>query len=160
MRRAAYWLIPLIAFCVALFIGLFLVQINPLAPKIQPSESENEATSEGLKGQLGSWINHFANTSDNDYFYPVNEVTLNLDMGGKSDSLELYRLVIKPKSADELLQCKEELKKNALPFVMQTEEDTNILTVDSPDQSQLKSLVTKLKTYQITATVSPYTEEK
>ena len=34
------------------------------------------------------------------------------------------------------------------------------LLVDSNDRNVLASLVTKLKTYQITATVSPYTEEK
>jgi hypothetical protein len=43
---------------------------------------------------------------------------------------------------------------------MQNQEDTMILTIDSTDQSQLQSLVTKLKTYQITTTLSPYTEEK
>ncbi|HEX5328773.1 hypothetical protein [Sulfuricurvum sp.] len=161
MRRAAYWLVPLIAFAVAVFIVLFLVQINPSAPRVDLNENAAESvSSEGLKGQLGSWISHFAKSGEDDYFYPVNEVTLKLDMGDKNNALELYRLTIKPKSSDELLACKEELKKTDLPYVMQNEEDTKILTVDSTDRAQLQSLVTKLKTYQISATVSPYTEEK
>jgi len=160
MRRAAYWLVPLIAFAVALFIVLFLIEINPSAPKVHSSDEEGEATSKGLKGQLGSWISHFASTEENEYFYPVNEVTLNLDMGGKSSTLEIYRLTIKPKNGDELLQTKDELKKSELPYVVLNEGDMKILTVDSPDQSQLQSLVTKLKTYQIMATMSPNREEK
>ncbi len=161
MRRAAYWLVPLIAFGVALFIGLFLVEINPKAPKVHSIDNrDGTAPSIGLKDQIGDWISHFAKIGESDYFYPVNEVTLKLDMGDKNNALELYRLTIKPKSSEELLQCKEELKKTDLPYVMQNEEDLKVLTIDSPDQSQLQSLVTKLKTYQITATVSPYTEEK
>ena len=161
MRRTAYWLVPLIAFAVALFIVLFLIQINPSAPKLDVKENGGESvSSKGLKEELGSWISHFAKSGENDYFYPVNEVTLKLDMGDKNSVPELYRLTIKPKSSDELLQCKEELKKTDLPYVIQNEEGSKVLTVDATDKTQLQSLVTKLKTYQITATVSPYTEEK
>ncbi len=161
MRRAAFWLFPLIAFAVALFIVLFLVQINPSAPKISSGENENDViSSEGLEEKIGSWISHFSSTKESGYFYPVNEITLKLDMGGENTALELYRLTVKPKSSDELLQAKEELKKSTLPYVMQNQEDMMILTIDSTDQFQLQSLVTKLKTYQITATLSPYTEEK
>jgi len=161
MRRAAFWLFPLIAFAVALFIVLFLVQINPSAPNMSPIENNDKVeSSEGLKGKIGSWISRFSTTEESGFFYPVNEVTLNLDMGGESAVAEMYRLTIKPQGSDELLQVIEELKKNALPYVMQNNEDIKRITVDSTDQFQLQSLVTKLKTYQITATVAPFTEEK
>lgn len=161
MRRAAFWLVPLIAFAVALFIVLFLVQINPSAPKMSSSENENDVgSSEGLGEKLGSWINHFSTTKESGYFYPVNEVTLKLDVGGENNALCMYRLTVSPKNTDELLQVKQELKKSELPYEMQNKEEPMILTVDSTDQPQLQSLVTKLKTYQITAKLSPYTEEK
>lgn len=161
MRRAAYWLIPLIAFGVALFIALFLVEINPAAPKVHSTDTTEETASAiGLKDRIGSWIRHFSKGGENDYLYPVNEVTLKLDMGDKKSDLDLYRLIIKPKNSDELLQCKEELKKTDLPYVMQNEGDVKTIMVDSTDKSALQSLVTKLKTYQITAKLSPYSEEK
>jgi hypothetical protein len=160
MRRAAFWLFPLIAVAVALFIVLFLIKINPSAPSVHSSENEYDVGSyQGLGEKLSSWITHFSTAKESGYFYPVNEVTLKLDMGGENNSLEMYRLSVTPKSADELLQVKEELKANELPYEMQKNEDTMTLTVDSTDKNQLQSLVTKLKTYQITATVSPYTEE-
>jgi len=161
MRRAAFWLVPLIAFGVALFIVLFLVQINPSAPKISSSENgKDDGTSLGLGEKLGSWLSHFSATKESGYFYPVNEVTLKLDPDGENTSLVIYRLTVSPKSTDELLQIKEELKKCKLPFELQNNEEPMILTVDSTDQTQLQSLVTKLKTYQITATLSPYSEEQ
>jgi len=161
MRRAAFWLFPLIAFSVALFIVLFLVQINPSAPNVSLTENNDEIeSSEGLKEKFGSWLSHFSVTEESGYFYPVNEVTLNLDMGGESAVSEMYRLTIKPQNSDELLQVMEELKQSTLPYEMQNNEDTKQITVDSTDQFQLQSLVTKLKTYQITATVAPFTEEK
>ncbi|WP_295055943.1 hypothetical protein [Sulfuricurvum sp.] len=161
MRRAAFWLIPLITFAVALFIVLFLVRINPSVPKMSSSEKENAVgSSEGLREKLGSWISHFSTTKESGYFYPVNEVTLKLDVSGENSALDMYRVTVAPKSTDELLQVKEELKKSELPYEMQNNEEPMLLTVDSTDQLQLQSLVTKLKTYQITAKLSPYTEEK
>jgi hypothetical protein len=160
MRRAAFWLFPLIAFAVALFIVLFLVQINPSAPNMSLRENNDpKESSEGLKG-LGNWLSHLSTTEESGYFYPVNEVTLNLDMGGESAVSEMYRLTIEPQSSDELLQVMEVLKKSTLPYEMQNNDTTKRITVDSTDQFQLQSLVTKLKTYQIAATVAPFTEEK
>lgn len=161
MRRAAFWLFPLIAFAVALFIVLFLIQINPSAPKMGSADNENGAdASEGIGEKFGSWISHFSTTKESGYFYPVNEVTLKLDVGGENNALGIHRLVITAKNTDELLQAKQELKKCELPYETQKNKEITLLTVDSTDQLQLQSLVTKLKTYQITAVFSPYTEEK
>jgi hypothetical protein len=160
MRRAAYWLVPLIAFAVALFIGIFLVKINPAIPKVNPIEKDHTVDNGGLKDKFGSWISRLSGDQEDEYFYPVNEVTLNLDMGDTPVATTVYRLSVKPKNSDELLRIKEVLKNSELPYDMDDEEENKILTVDSNDKAQLQSLVTKLKNYQITATLSPYTEEK
>jgi hypothetical protein len=161
MRRAAYWLFPLIAFAVALFIALFLVQINPSTPSLIPIQKDDENDpSEGLKGKIGNWLSHFSQKEESGYFYPVNEVTLYLDMGGKHPLSDVYRVTINPQNSDEHLQVIEELKKSTLPYVMEKNEKMGQITVDSTDQSHLQSLVTKLKTYQITVTLAPLTEEK
>jgi hypothetical protein len=160
MRRAAIWLFPLIAFGVALFIAIFLVQINPSAPALSSSQSTDEPQSdEGLTGKWESWLTHFSDPLERGYFYPVNEVTLKLDPDEEGSLLQLYRVSVNVTTPEELLQVKEELSLAALPFDMHNRDDLKIVTVDSTDQAQLLSLVTKLKTYQITATLSPYTEE-
>lgn len=78
MRRAAYWLFPLIALAVAVFITLFLIQINPSAPKVEISDIEEVLPAEASPSEK-SWISRFSGNDEKEYFYPVNEVTLNLD---------------------------------------------------------------------------------
>lgn len=78
MRRAAYWLFPLIALAVAVFITIFLIQINPSAPKVEISDSDEVLPSEASSDEK-SWISHFSSNDEKEFFYPVNEVTLNLD---------------------------------------------------------------------------------
>ncbi|MDD5716692.1 MAG: hypothetical protein PHW64_02730 [Sulfuricurvum sp.] len=160
MRRAAYWLFPLIALAVAVFIVLFLIQINPAAPKLDSLKSEESDSTQTVDEESGSWIDRLSGSEDKGYFYPINEVTLKLDMDRGAVASENYRLSVILKSSYELFCVKEELKKSALPYSMKKEGNTMTLSVDSANQSLLLSLVTKLKTYQITATVSPYTEEK
>ncbi|MFY9142621.1 hypothetical protein [Sulfuricurvum sp.] len=159
MRRATYWLFPLIASGVAVFIVILLYKINPAAPKVEAVEYDEIQSSETPTGQK-NWMSRFSVSEEKGYFYPVNEVSLKLDMGGESSASAVYRLSVGLKSSYELFCVKQELKKSALPYFMHKEGKVMTLTVDSTDQSKLASLVTKLKTYQITATVSPYTEEK
>ncbi|MDD5158551.1 MAG: hypothetical protein PHI47_00765 [Sulfuricurvum sp.] len=80
MRRAAYWLFPLIALTVAVFIVVFMIQINPAAPVLneRPGEAETEVASH-FNPEIGNWIERFSTTEEKGYFYPVNELTLELD---------------------------------------------------------------------------------
>jgi len=161
MRRAAYWLFPLIAAAVAIFIVIFMIQINPSAPHPNDgTDGEDTDTSPQVTEQSGSWLDRFSISEEKGYFYPVNEVSLKLTDGETATVAAHYRLTVPLKSSYELFCVKEELKKSELPYFMRKEGETMTLFVDSNDQNRLVSLVTKLKTYQIKATVSPYTEEK
>jgi len=161
MRRAAYWLFPLIAVAVAVFIIIFMIQINPAAPVLKNGmdDDQNDGSMQASE-QKNSWLDHFSISEEKGYFYPVNEVSLKLTQGEEAIVPEHYRLTVPLKSSYELFCVKEELKKSELPYFMRKEGQSMTLFVDSNDQNKLASLVTKLKTYQITATVSPYTEEK
>jgi len=83
MRRAAYWLFPLIALTVAVFITIFLIQINPSAPKVEISDIDEVLPAEASSNEK-SWISHFSGNDEKEYFYPVNEVTLNLDVANET----------------------------------------------------------------------------
>lgn len=80
MRRAAYWLFPLIALAVAVFIVVFMIQINPAAPVLNTTSggTETEVTSH-FSPDIGNWIERFSSVEEKGYFYPVNELTLELD---------------------------------------------------------------------------------
>lgn len=80
-RRAAFWLFPLIAIAVAVFITVFLFQINPSVPKVEISDTEEVLPPKESSGEK-SWIEGITNQNDKEYFYPVNEVRLKLDSIG------------------------------------------------------------------------------
>lgn len=160
MQRFAYWLFPLIAGAVALFIVVFMIQINPSAPTWAPEgENEDNASLEPLPKEEASWLARFSLGEEKGYLYPINDVSLILDMPDSAPAASRYRLSVPLKSSYELFCLKQELKNSGLPYFFQKEGKTMTLLVESDDQNRLATLVTKLKTYQISATLSPYTEE-
>ncbi|MGD9969462.1 MAG: hypothetical protein AB7S65_03335 [Sulfuricurvum sp.] len=162
MRRRAYWPFALIAGGVAVFIVVFLIKINPSSPR--PDAVENGENEKGLSDRSdesgASWLDRFSIKNDTGTLYPLNEVSLELDFGNSDPSVQRYRLSVPLKNSTELFRLKQELKNSGFTYFFQKEGDAMTLLVDSDDQNKLASLVTKLKTYQISATVSPYTEEK
>lgn len=94
MQRIAYWLFPLIAVAVAIFIVVFMIQINSAAPPLHDEGSAElqGSSSPDSKGNAG-WLKHFSLGEDKGYLYPVNELTLELDtndsLGGSSDHAAL-----------------------------------------------------------------------
>lgn len=162
MQRIAYWLFPLIAVAVAIFIVVFMIQINSTAPLAKGEGSphkEGEESDMKVKGEAG-WLERFSLEEDKSYFYPLNELTLELDTLSAHEKEVSFRLSVPLKNDYELFCLKQELKKRDFPYFLQKEGDDMTLLVDSNNQSELESLVTKLKTYQIMATVSPLIEEK
>ncbi|MCK9372411.1 MAG: hypothetical protein M0P91_04380 [Sulfuricurvum sp.] len=161
MQRIAYWLFPLIAVAVAIFIIVFMIQINSAPPsaKGEPSSSGEERGTPVKEGEAG-WLERFSSEEDKSHLYPLNELTLELDTLSAQGEEVSFRLSVPLKNDYELFCLKQELKKRDFPYFLQKEGDDMTLLVDSNNQSELESLVTKLKTYQIMATVSPLIEEK
>jgi hypothetical protein len=159
MRRVAYWLFPLIAGAVAAFIVVLMIYINPSLPHSAiPGGAGDQKLSDASPAEEKGWIERYSQTGEKEYLYPVNEVHLVLDTG-EHPAVPNYRLRVPLKDSYELFCVKQELYNKALPYFLQREGDAMTLLVDSHDEKTLASLVTKLKTYQITATMSPYTEE-
>lgn len=159
MRRFAYWLFPLTAAAVAVFIVVFMIRINSYVPSSEDSLKDEYSSSTAPIAAQESWISRFSMSEEKGYFYPINEVHLELDMG-ENAPVTRHRLAVPLKDSYELFCLKQELMNSGLPYFLHKEGDVMTLLVDSDDQNKLESLVTKLKTYQISATVSPYTEEK
>ena len=106
-----------------------------------------------------SWISRFSVGGEKEYFYPINEVHMELGIGEETP-VTRYRISVPLKDSYELFCLKQELVNSGLHYFLRKEGETMTLLIDSDDRSRLESLVTKLKTYQIMATVSPYTEEQ
>jgi len=159
MRRFAYWLFPIIAIAVAIFIVAFIIEINPAAPVMQEDVALDESSKPTLEESSSGWINHFNVNRDKEYFYPVNEVTIALDDNESHKKVQQYHLVVPLKDSYEFFCLKQELKNSNLPYLLNQEKEGMTVLIDSADYAKLTALVTKLKTYQISATLSSFKED-
>ena len=158
MRRFAYWLFPLTAVGVAIFIVVFLIRINPSLPSSDDPDYTADDAGHIPSALEGSWISRFSVGEEKDYSYPINEV--HMELGRAENTADTrYRISVPLRDSYELFCLKQELLNSGLHYYLHKEGEKMTLLIDSDERSRLESLVTKLKTYQITATVSPYTEE-
>lgn len=159
MRRFAYWLFPVIAIVVAIFIVVFIIDINPAAPTLHQDaamdENEQPMAEEGSPG----WLNNFKTKRDQEYVYPVNEVTIELNDNESLSKAQRYQLMVPLKDSYEFFCLKQELKDSNLPFFLNQDGDSMSVLIDSTNRETLTTLVTKLKTYQISATLSSRKED-
>lgn len=159
MRRFAYWLFPIIAILVAIFIVVFMVEINPKAPALHQGAALDEtAQPMFIEGSPG-WLKHFKVKRDQAYVYPVNEVTIALDDNESLNKAQRYHLVVPLKDSYEFFCLKQELKDSNLPYLLNQDGDSMTVLIDSTDRKVLTTLVEKLKTYQISATLSSFKED-
>jgi hypothetical protein len=78
MRRFAYWLFPTIAIAVAIFIVVFMIQINPKV-SLEEEKLHSMDTPSSVEERSHGWINDLTVSDEKGYLYPVNELTLQID---------------------------------------------------------------------------------
>ncbi|MDO8453519.1 MAG: hypothetical protein Q7S59_02985, partial [Sulfurimonas sp.] len=105
------------------------------------------------------WLNHFSQTERLGYFYPVNEVFVQVDLDEKIIKNIMYKLSAPLLDPYQLFCLKEELKQHQLKYYLQKDKSGIELLIYSKEIDKLNSLVKVLKNYQISATVVPYNEE-
>jgi len=155
MRRYAYWLFPIIAIGVAVFIVVFMIDINPAAPTIgQEATLDETAKPSASEESSPGWIKHFNISNEQEYFYPVNEVRIELDDNETHSKAQQYHLVVSLNNSYEFFCLKQELKNSDLSYLLNQDREVMTVLIDSNDRAKLTALVAKLKTYQISATWS------
>jgi hypothetical protein len=161
MLRYVHWLAPLIALGVAVYIALFMFRVNqtdPLPPvEPVPLESGKPTTPPQTEKQ---WLDALAANERQGYFYPVNEIYIELDLNQQFVHEKTYRLSARLRDPLQLFCLKQELKQHHLRYTLKHQDDGVELLVYSKEQSELEALVNALKNYQITASFLPYEEDQ
>jgi len=111
MQKILKWFTPVLALGVAIFIIFFLVSINSSQEfvEIEPLTHQSEVVPEKPKE---NWLNHFSKTERLGYFYPVNEVYVDVDLVDKISHDTIYRLSASFLDPYQLFCLKEELKQH------------------------------------------------
>ena len=159
MHKAFKWLTPIITVGVAIFIVVFLIKINPSEnTQLDKLQTTNMKTQDGELQSM--WLAHFSKSEQNGYFYPVNEIYINLDLNEKTGLTKTYQLDAPISDSYKLFCLQEVLKQyNVRYFLNKNQEDAKLLLY-LDDKSKLDLLVKALKTYDISANILPYKEEK
>ena len=158
MQKILKWLTPLIAVGVAVFIIFFIISINTNETRIRitPLEYKSEVVAKKPKKV---WLDYFSKTERLGYFYPVNEVLIQVDLSEKIASKTIYKLSASLLDPYQLFCLKEELKQHNLKYYLKREKNSIELLIYSLDMKKLKALVGALKNYQIIAKIELYKED-
>jgi len=160
VRKILKWLTPLIAGSVAVFIAVFLISINSneASLNLAPLEHKSEVA---VKESEKVWLNHFSKAEKTGYFYPVNEVLIQVDLNEKivAAGATIYKLSAQLLDPYQLFCLKEELKQHQLKYYLKKDKSGAELLIYSKDREKLNSLVEVLKNYQISATIGLYKED-
>ncbi len=158
MQKNLKWLTLLIAVGVAVFVVFFLISINSNETPVNlaPLEHKSEAV---VKEPKNIWLNSFSKTERLGYFYPVNEVLIQVDLNEKVASRTIYKLSASIADPYQLFCLKEELKQHQLKYYLKKDKNGAELLIYSKEREKLDSLVEVLKNYQISANVGLYKED-
>ena len=159
MQRIAYWLTPAIAVGVAFFLLLFLYKVNQVGTIESNIEKNTQSRLLASPEQSSGWLSRLNESEQFGYFFPVNEIYLDLDLNQKIVHEILYRLVAHINDPYQLFCLKEELRSFGFHYFLQQDKAGTKLLIQSKDSAKLHRLVETLKNYQIMATVSPFKEE-
>ncbi len=159
MHKAFKWLTPIITVGVAIFIVVFLIKINPSEnTQVDKLQTTNIKTQDDEPESM--WLNHFSKSEQSGYYYPVNEIYINLDLNEQNTTTKTYQLDAPVSDAYKLFCLQEVLKQyNVRYFLNKNQGDTKILLY-LDDKSKLDLLEKALNTYDISAKILPYKEEK
>ncbi len=161
MQRVAYWLTPIIMIGVALFIVLLLYRINQdeVLSSIHTKPIDNTLTSEQTLKDNG-WLDRFSKSERLGYFFPVNEIYINLNLSQKVVYETIYQLKATINDPYQLFCLKEEIKQYGFKHLLKKDSKGMLLLIHSKNQDKLNKLVKSLKNYQIMATVLPFKKEE
>jgi hypothetical protein len=162
MQKVLKWFTPVLALGVAIFIIFFLLSINSSQEPVStnPLVYKSEVVQ---KKQEKVWLDHFSQTERLGYFYPVNEIYIQVDLEEKINKTilmyKMYKLSASLLDPYQLFCLQEELKQHQLKYYLQKDKSGVELLIYSKDIDKLNSLVKVLKNYQISATIEPYNED-
>lgn len=158
MQKILKWLTLLIVVGVAVFIVFFLISINSTETSVNlaPLEHKSEVA---IKERDSIWLESFSKTERLGYFYPVNEVLIQVDLNEKVANKTVYKLSAPIADPYQLFCLKEELKQHQLKYYLKKDKNGAELLIYSKERAKLDSLVEVLKNYQISASVGLYKED-
>ncbi|MEA3373646.1 MAG: hypothetical protein U9Q62_08160 [Campylobacterota bacterium] len=160
MQGFAKWLTPVIALGVAIFIAILLIDVNEGGPALSVKSSVSQSSEDAKPATKEKrWIDTLATSERQGYFYPVNEIYVDIDLNQKLVNEKIYRLSAALHDPYQLFCLKQELRQHQLRYTLKSDKEGTQFLVYAKEKARMKALVEALKNYNITAKHLPYKED-
>lgn len=155
----AKWLFPTIFVGVAIFLILFLVQVNQTDTSIYSEKTDLPKVQElPYIPSREKWIERFSEHENQGFFYPVTEIFVEVDLKEPPQKTTVYQLKAGDLDPYQLFCLKEVLQQYKLTYMFEQNKDDMRLVIYSKNLSQLQNIVKTLKNYAINAEIITITK--
>jgi len=161
-KSKAFWFFSLLPASVFVFLTIFFVNVNYVDEKslLLNLDSLKPSTNTAKKLDERGWIKSFATSAQKGYFYPVNEISIELSLDEDISHYSEYRLDIEPLDTYRYFCLRQVLTSFNVHYLLQRYHESVITVLFSDKQSELQEIVKELKTYNIDAKVTHVTRKK
>jgi superfamily II DNA/RNA helicase len=160
MHGVAKWLTPAVTLGVAVFIIMLLIDVNEAPSMTQESLQQRQESDQPKNAvQEKRWIDTLATSERQGYFYPVNEIYINIDLNQKLVNEKIYRLSAKLHDPYQLFCLKQELKRHQLRHTLKSDSQNTQFIVYTKEKARIDALVDAMKNYNISVKHLPYQED-
>ena len=150
----AKWLFPAIAGGVAIFLVIFLVQVNQTDASIYADKADIPKAQEIPEiVSKEKWIERFSEQENEGYFYPVTEIFIEVDLKEPPVKTITYQLKAGNLDPYQLYCLKEVLHQYKTKYMFEQQREDMKLIIYSQNVKQLKNIVKTLKNYAINAQI-------
>ncbi|MBE0498137.1 MAG: hypothetical protein IBX43_02715 [Campylobacterales bacterium] len=150
----AKWLFPAIFVGVAIFLVLFLVQVNQTDASIYAQKADIPKAQElSSIPSREKWIERFSEHENAGFFYPVTEIFVQLDFKEPPEKTSIYQLQAGNLDPYQLFCLKEVLAQYKIPYKFEQNKNDMKLVIYSKNLQQLQNIVKTLKNYAINARI-------
>lgn len=150
----AKWLFPAIFVGVAIFLFLFLVQVNQTDASIYVQKTDIPKAQElSYIPSREKWIERFSEHENEGFFYPVTEIFVQLDLKEPPEKTSIYQLQAGDLDPYQLFCLKEVLAQYKISYKFEQNKNDMKLVIYSKNLSQLQNIVKTLKNYAINARI-------
>lgn len=144
--------VALIGVVAGVFIGLFSFANDETAQAVQYDPPKKQTTPGKII--VKSWADKMAKTSSRDFFLPVNELFIQLDLRDAELPKErFFQLLIDRTDRYSQFCIVQTLSSYSLPYVFVKDKEEHSIYVNTKTKDELEQVVKKLKEYDIESTI-------
>ena len=161
-KSKAFWFFALLPASVFIFLIMFFVSVNEVDEKSLLNSLSNLEVLEKTvkKSDERGWIENFATSAQKGYFYPVNEISIELALDENIRRYNEYRLDIEPLDTYKFFCLRQVLTSFDVHYLLQRYHENVKTVLFSDKKNELEKIVKELKTYNINAKVTHVTRKK